>query len=140
MKRPDLRVPLAERKYPAVDLPRLTTSNTGFQLPAARPCAECPLVRTSLPGALGGYTVEQYIAVLLGPPDLACHMSPGFPRDISRQRSCTGVAMFRANVGLLPSGRSALDAVLATGFDRVTSFATPDEFRDHHTKKDTDHE
>lgn len=101
-------------------------------LPAKTCCAECPLRRDSTPGALGGYTAEQYLDVLHGPADIACHMSKGFNvRNPDDQRSCTGVAMYRANVGLRPWGH-ALDAVAHVGPDRALVFAAPAEFWQHH--------
>jgi hypothetical protein len=133
MKRPDLRKPMADREYSPVEKPIVLVGVRGFQLPTKDPCKECPLARTALPGALGGYTPEQYIEVLHGPADLACHMSPGFPDDRSRQRSCTGVAMYRANCGHGPAGKSAYDAVKATGPDG-RAFTSPTEFLRHHRK------
>jgi hypothetical protein len=130
-KRPDLRKPMAEREYSPVDRPITKIVRRGYNLPAKDPCKECPVARAALPGALGGYTPEQYLEVLHGPADLACHMSPGFPDDVTRQRSCTGVAMYRANCGLAPAGRSAYDAVQATGPDD-RAFASPEEFARHH--------
>ena len=135
MKRPkrlDLRVPLEQRVYAPVDKPIMVKVEKGFQPPAKEPCRECPLARTASPGHLGGYTVEQYIEVMHGPADLACHMSPGFPDDRSRQRSCTGLAMYRANARLMPGGKGAFEAMLETGPNRELAFATPDQFRKHH--------
>lgn len=135
-KRPDLRTPLAERHYNPVERPIMLTVPKGFQPPATEPCKECPLARTALPGALGGYTVEQYLEVLRGPADLACHMSPGFPDDIERQRSCTGVAMFRANCGIVPDGRGAREAMQTAGPNGTLAFGSEAEFALHHTKND----
>ena len=55
-------------------------------------------------------------------------------RVLETQRSCTGVAMYRANVGIVPTGH-ALDAVLATGSDREQAFASAGEFVKHHEGK-----
>lgn len=100
-------------------------------LPTRRPCVECPLRRDAKAGALGGYTVQQYLDVLHSPADLACHLSPGFPTLIAEQRSCTGVAMYRANTGIKPWGHAAA-AVAHVGADRDAVFASPAEFARHH--------
>jgi len=134
-KREDLRVPMADREYQTVDRPIIVQVPAGFQLPSKTPCKECPLARTATPGALGGYTVRQYLEVLHGPADLACHMSPGFPHDRSTQRSCTGVAMYRANCRLDPAGRSAFAAMSETGPNKELAFASPEEFVRHHRKR-----
>jgi hypothetical protein len=134
-KRLDLRIPMGERRYPTVARPIMVTVPSGFgQPPTAAPCRECPLARAALSGALGGYTVAQYLEVLHGPADIACHMSKGFPKDRATQRSCTGVAAYRANVGLLPAGYGARQAVLLVGADRAAVFASPAEFARHHRK------
>ena len=109
--------------------------------PAKMPCNECPLRRDSVPGHLGGYTPQMYIDVLHGDADLACHLSKGFQEgEREQQRSCTGVAMYRANTHCLPLGTNARDAILsvvAEDGDRSNVFASPEEFRAHHTVKDT---
>lgn len=132
--RPDLRVPMAERNYPSVEKPIMTITTEHFLPPATTMCAECPLARTAIPGALGGYTVAQYLEVLHGPADLACHMSKGFPHDRAEQRSCAGVAMYRANLGLAPPGHAgqAVRDVAAARCD--LAFASPAEFAEHHNK------
>jgi hypothetical protein len=103
------------------------------ELPAKLPCVECPLARASVPGRLGGYTADQYLDILHGVADIACHLSPGFPHDLTNQRSCTGVAMYRANVGIKAWGH-AQEAVDQTGPDRKLAFASPREFKEHHDK------
>lgn len=105
--------------------------------PLRQPCKECPLRRDSKPGYLGGYTPEMYIEILHSPASIACHSSPGFHEgDISRQRACTGVAAFRANVGHICEYHGHVThAQLATeiiGEDRERFFATDDEFVAHH--------
>lgn len=97
------------------------------------PCRECPLRRDSAAGYLGGYSVENYLHILHGDADIACHMSPGFhERDLSQQRSCTGVAAYRANVAKIPRGPHAAESVRLVGPDRERFFATPAEFAAHH--------
>jgi hypothetical protein len=108
------------------------------EMPSKLPCVECPLARASIPGRLGGYTVQQYLHILHHIADIACHMSPGFPDDMATQRSCTGVAMYRANAGVIPSGH-AYEAVRAVaGGDCTAAFANPREFALHHTPKPED--
>lgn len=103
------------------------------RLPAHRACVECPLRRTAEPGRLGGYTVQQYLDVLHGIADLACHLSPGFPSDPQAQRSCTGVAQYRANVGVNGLARNAQAAVDHVGPNTSAVFASPREFARHHS-------
>jgi hypothetical protein len=118
------------------DVSEIVLVEGSFGKPPARvPCKECPLARASTPGYLGGYTPEMYLAVLHGPADIACHMSKGFPANRSEQRSCTGVAMYRANVGHWPAGANAADAVAWTGQNMELAFATADEFKKHHEGK-----
>jgi len=103
-------------------------------------CVECPLRRDAVPGYLGGYSPEMYLAVLHSPASIACHMTPGFrERDISRQHHCTGVAAYRANVGHIaqidgtPTGAhrsTQISGQLPGVPERV--FASPQEFFDHH--------
>lgn len=115
----------------------LHLSPAQMQDPLPVPCVECPLRRDSAPGYLGGYTPEMYVEVLHSPASLACHCSPGFHEgDIGRQRHCTGVAAYRANVGHIaqvngiPTG--AHDATRKIGADPDTYFNSPAEFCDHH--------
>jgi hypothetical protein len=108
------------------------------------PCVECPLRRDSVPGYLGGYTPEMYVEMLHGPASVACHKSPGFQeRQIERQRHCTGVAAYRANVGHITIAlhpvagyvvTSAHDSTVLVGEDRENYFASPLEFVRHHIK------
>jgi hypothetical protein len=105
------------------------------ELPSKKPCVECPLARASVPGRLGGYTVDQFLYILHSPGDIACHLSPGFPHTLQTQRSCTGVAMYRANNGITAWGH-AEESTQAIGPDTELSFTSPDEFRAHHEPKD----
>jgi hypothetical protein len=105
--------------------------------PLMQPCKECPLRRDSLPGYLGGYTPEMYIEILHSPASIACHSSKGFHEgDLSTQRSCTGVAAFRANVGhrCLYKGveTHAQYATEIVGSDKERYFASDEEFVVHH--------
>lgn len=72
------------------------------RLPTKKPCIECPLRRDAKPGALGGYSPMDYVKLLMGPADVGCHASPGFEnQDHDRTRTCTGVAAFRAQRGVI---------------------------------------
>jgi hypothetical protein len=106
------------------------------QPPTQRACVECPLRRSSKPGALGGYTVQQYLETLHGPADLACHLSPGFAlKDRKAQRSCTGVAQFRRHAELSPEGNNAREAMAYVRDDPEAVFCTDAEFAAHHTPR-----
>jgi hypothetical protein len=103
-------------------------------------CVECPLARASEPGRLGGYTVQQYLDVLHGVADLACHLSPGFPRNLAEQRSCTGVAMFRNHTGIPAQGHateSAAESMARVGENTDLVFASDAEFAEHHKPPQT---
>lgn len=109
----------------------------GMQLALPVPCVECPLRRDSAPGYLGGYTPEMYVEILHGPASIACHCSPGFHEgDIPRQRHCTGVAAFRANVGHIAAVHGLVSAAhlstVEVGPDREVFFASDEEFVAHH--------
>lgn len=120
----------------------LAITSATMQRAIKKPCNECPLRRGCAPGHLGGYSPEMYRDVLYSPASLACHRSPGFHEgDIGRQRHCTGVAAFRANVGYISSIRRpdgsvmqsiAHDSTKLVGHDEVTYFATYEEFHAHH--------
>ena len=101
------------------------------------PCIECPLRRTSAPGYLGGYTPEMYLDIMFSPASIACHMSPGFRTgEISKQKHCTGVAAFRANVGFIAGmhgiASHAHGSTKEVGHDEDEFFASPQEFVAHH--------
>ncbi|TSP14013.1 hypothetical protein [Cupriavidus campinensis] len=107
-----------------------TTARMG--LPTGVPCVECPARRDSKPGYLGGYSAEMYLSVMHSPASIACHLSPGFQEgDIARQNHCTGVAIYRANVGHF-CGSSADFATLKAGRNVAAVFASPEEFFNHH--------
>jgi hypothetical protein len=78
-----------------------------------------------------------YLEVLHGPASIACHTAPDFDaNDVSKQRQCTGVVRYRANVGhrCTFAGRvtGAQEAVDELGPDRENYLATPSEFYHHH--------
>ena len=87
------------------------------------PCDDCPWTRKSMPGWLGGLTVDEWLAAAHGEAWIECHTSLG--------TQCVGAARYRANMAKLPRDIN----ILRTGPDRKTVFATPTEFRKHHTTK-----
>jgi hypothetical protein len=129
------RLPMAERQYPTVEKPILIKlEGDPFQPPKPDLCLECPLSRRSISGALGGYTVQQYLEILHGPAAIACHMSKGFPHNRAEQRHCTGVAMYRANTGCRPVG-GAMTAVELIGPNHSLVFSNSRQFRTHHWRE-----
>ena len=132
------RIPMNKRHYEPVDRPRLGLTTTPFLDPPKTPCAECPLRKDSIRGALGGYTAMQYLVVLHGIADLACHMSKGFPADRSQQRSCAGVAMYRAHNRLKPWGHAMEAVAVLAGEDRSMVFDHPLGFLLHHHDPEPD--
>lgn len=85
-----------------------------------RPCSDCPFSRASLPGWLGGGTVEDWVAAAHGEEQLDCHVLQG--------AQCAGAAIYRRNLGKLPRDPNALRLPA----DRDAVFASPREFTEHH--------
>lgn len=119
----------------------IITVKKGMQRAIKTPCVECPFRRDSASGYLGGYTPEMYLDAVKSPASLACHKSPGFHEgDIEKQRVCTGLAAFRANIGHVaavdtPYGRiptAAHESTQYVGCDDETYFGNEKEFYDHH--------
>lgn len=90
------------------------------------PCADCPWARTSLKGWLGGPSADDWLREAHGDHEIPCH--------VLRGAQCAGAATYRRNVRKL----SVNPGVLLLGVDRVTVFATPDEFRRHHEGRGED--
>lgn len=107
-----------------------------FNPPAKGTCRECPLRKDSQRGRLGGWSVLLYLeAMLRTPADIACHLSKGFDeQDMTQMRSCTGVANFRANLGVVHRmlNGNARDAAMMAGENPVDVFETATEFYRHH--------
>ncbi len=87
------------------------------------PCSDCPFARASLPGWLGGETVENWLQDAHGEGIIPCHVLAG--------AQCAGAAIYRRNVLKRPRDPE----VLVLGADRVTVFATPPEFAAHHESR-----
>lgn len=87
------------------------------------PCSDCPWTRESLPGWVGGSTVDEWIAIAHSDHIGDCHILTG--------AQCAGLAVYRANVC-----KSARDPeVLKLPRDTSAVFSTPLEFQAHHTWK-----
>lgn len=84
------------------------------------PCSDCPFARHSLPGWLGGETVDAWLAEAHSDNEIPCHTLSG--------AQCAGSAIYRRNV--LKTPRDA--GVLRLEADRELVFATPSEFKEHH--------
>lgn len=98
----------------------------------AKPCNECPWVRTALPGHLGPNTAEEWAELAHSDSPIACHMTI---TDESwadpNMRQCAGSAIFRANIWKSPRHPN-----VARAKERNTEavFAWDDEFIAHHTR------
>jgi hypothetical protein len=86
------------------------------------PCSDCPFARTALPGWLGGMSVDEWLQDVHGESVVECHTLIG--------AQCAGSAIYRRNVAKRPRDPSTL--MLPADRDKV--FATPAEFREHHTR------
>ena len=85
------------------------------------PCSDCPWGRTALNKWLGGATIDEWIQTAHGDHKVDCHTLKG--------SECAGLAIYRSNVA-----KSSRADVLKLPADRVKVFATPEEFREHHSK------
>lgn len=100
----------------------MTTSNEAQ--PAlhqhTRPCHDCPWRRESLPGWLGGHSIEEWQQRAHSETLVECHVYDG--------PQCAGIATYRANV----LKKSRYPEILMLPADRDEVFATPGEFATHH--------
>lgn len=86
-----------------------------------RPCSDCPWARTALNGWLGGATIDEWIATAHSDAPVDCHTLRG--------AQCAGIAIYRRNVC-----KRADPPNLLLEADREAVFATPAEFREHHSR------
>lgn len=96
----------------------------------AKPCNECPWLRTSRPGYLGPVTAQEWINTAHSEAVIACHQTIKYNgQDVSEMRQCAGAATFRTNVFKSPRHPN-----IATSDepDRETVFGNNKEFLDHH--------
>ena len=84
------------------------------------PCSDCPFSRNALRGWLGGGTADEWIITAHGDHEMPCHTLKG--------AQCVGAAIYRANVCKKPR----FDDFRASA-DREAVFATPMEFKAHHS-------
>jgi len=67
--------------------------------------------------------VDEWLTIAHGEAKVECHTLLG--------AQCTGLAVYRANILKLPRDPS----ILRLHADRTTCFSSPDEFREHHSRK-----
>ena len=88
-----------------------------------QPCSDCPWARDALPGWLGSNTIEQWLEAAHGESLIDCHtMTPW---------QCAGAAIYRANV----AKRCRTRDILALPPDAEQAFTSPQEFINHHKRK-----
>lgn len=83
------------------------------------PCSDCPWRRDSLPAWLGGVSAEDWKEIAHNDVMVPCH-------TITNQQ-CAGIAVYRRNVC-----KSTPPPLLTLPADKVTVFAWPTEFLEHH--------
>jgi F420-0:gamma-glutamyl ligase len=86
-----------------------------------KPCSDCPFARTAVKGWLGGYTVDQYLALVhMTEKRIDCHTKLG--------PQCAGAGIYRSNTLKDPRSKE----LLVLPADKKLVFATPAEFKEHH--------
>ena len=85
-----------------------------------KPCDDCPWRRDSLPGWLGGSSVEDWLVIAHSDEKIDCHTRLG--------AQCAGAAIYRRNICKSPRDKTALTLPA----DRDAVFASPSEFQNHH--------
>jgi len=88
-----------------------------------KPCADCPWARASLPGWLGSHTTEEWLQFAHSETYINCHCTTN--------QACAGAAIYRANVIKTLKDPTALTLPV----DKVTVFASPMEFWNHHSQE-----
>lgn len=101
----------------------MTTSEEAVTAPCQHttPCHDCPWRRDSLPGWLGGASVEEWTGAARGDEMIQCH--------VIRNQQCAGAAIFRKNIAKLPRDQDCL----MLPADREKVFASPGQFTEHHS-------
>ena len=84
------------------------------------PCSDCPWSRDSIPGWLGGATVDDWLTAIQSDEPIDCHALKG--------PQCAGAAIYRGNTFKLPRD----PGVLRLDANKTHTFSGPDEFREHH--------
>jgi hypothetical protein len=85
------------------------------------PCSDCPWARTALPGWLGGDSVDAWLFTAHHDHVVPCHTLKG--------AQCAGIAIYRRNVC-----KEARPPMLKLERDLIKVFASPVEFRTHHSR------
>ena len=99
------------------------------------PCNDCPWRRKALPGWLGPFYAEQWVALAHSEEPIACHQTIEVEDDWTQPglRQCAGAATYRSNVAKRP--RNPQVALRPVDRDRV--FSGPSEFTEHHNPRST---
>lgn len=111
---------MAKGKLIAADEAKISTRQH------VKPCSDCPFLRDSLPGWLGGGTAEDFHARAHGEDRMECHT---LKNKSGQHWECAGAAIYRANICKRTRDRSLLE--LPRDAKRVFSFG---EFIPHHAK------
>lgn len=94
------------------------------------PCAECPFLRSSVPGHIGPYAAHDWPEMCHSEGPIACHMTikdtNGWKTEGIKQ--CAGAAIFRGNIMKSPRHPN----IARMDSDMVRVFAWDDEFIAHH--------
>lgn len=94
----------------------------------AKSCNDCPWRKDSIPGWLGPYDARRWLEIVHSDEPIACHMTIKESGSWTGAFQCKGAAIYRANVAKVPRE----DDVATATADRLTVFANPQEFREHH--------
>ncbi len=86
-----------------------------------KPCSDCPWSRKALNGWLGGASIDDWLRAAHGDAFVRCHTIANM--------QCAGLAIYRRNVC-----KRADPPLLRLEADREAVFATPVEFREHHSR------
>lgn len=87
-----------------------------------KPCSDCPFARTAIHGWLGSMTADEWIQAVHGEATIDCHALIG--------PQCAGAAIYRANVCKITRDKNNLKLEA----DRKLVFASPKEFKEHHSR------
>lgn len=59
------------------------------------PCKECPFTKKSLPGYLGGFTIEATLESVFSESSFKCHLT----REVKDKKECAGRMLFVSKLG-----------------------------------------